>query len=234
MSDSAAVLTTCMICFVMRKCRTRYLGKEDQGLVCSGDACRAKHIVRKTEARTASNAEKEAAKVLAREAKAQATAAKSAAARVARAAQGPRAKKKAAASSASFYLDPDDADGVDEEEVEVAPPQEMEVTDEPELQPSAAPASSRPARRNTFVDDMAGDEDGDGEELEEEGNATPDSMRDFVEVDHESESESASDGGAPPPPLTPHTSPLTSHPSLPRLQEETRRQETRRRPNLIF
>ena len=116
MSDSAAVLTTCMICFVMRKCRTRYLGKEDQGLVCSGDACRAKHIVRKTEARTASNAEKEAAKVLAREAKAQATAAKSAAARVARAAQGPRAKKKAAASSASFFRDPDDADGLDDEE----------------------------------------------------------------------------------------------------------------------
>ena len=167
MSDSAAVLTTCMICFVMRKCRTRYLGKEGQGLVCSGDACRAKHMTRKSEARTASNAEKEAAKAHAREVKARATAAKSAAARVARAAQGPRAKKKAAASSAGFFLDPDDADGVDEEEVEVAPPQEMEVTDEPELQPGAAPASSRPARRNTFVDDMAGDEDGDAEEIEE-------------------------------------------------------------------
>ena len=122
MSDSAAVLTTCMICFVMRKCRTRYLGKEGQGHVCSGDACRAK-----TEARTALNAEKEAAKVLAREAKASATAAKSAAARVARAAQGPRAKKKAAASSASFYKDPDDADGLDDEEAELASTQEMEV-----------------------------------------------------------------------------------------------------------
>ena len=58
MSDAAAVLETCMICFVKRKCRTRYLGKEGQGLVCSGDACRAKHMTRKTEARTASNAEK--------------------------------------------------------------------------------------------------------------------------------------------------------------------------------
>ena len=33
--------------FAKRKCRTRYLGKEGQGSVCSGEACRAKHIVRK-------------------------------------------------------------------------------------------------------------------------------------------------------------------------------------------
>ena len=111
--------------------------------------------------------------------------------------------------SASFFRDPDDPDGVDDEEDEGAPPEEMEVTDELELQPSVAPASSRPVRRSTFIDDMAGDEDGDREELEEEGNATPDSMRDFVEVDHESESESESDGGASP--LTPHPSHLTTH-----------------------
>ena len=109
MSDAAAVLETCMICFVKRTCRVRYLGKEGQGSVCSGEACRAKHIshiVRKAAARTASIAEKEAAKVVAREAKAKATADKRAAAYVARAAQGVRAKKKAAASSGSFFQDP--------------------------------------------------------------------------------------------------------------------------------
>ena len=100
----------CQVCFVVKKCRTKYMGRV--GLfVCTNSDCLTINTDRKKEAKQLAVAEKAAAKKTLQEAKAKERAAKTAAKAHARppAVRSPRnpAAKKAATGALPFYQDQD-------------------------------------------------------------------------------------------------------------------------------
>ena len=182
----------CQVCFVVKKCRTKYIN--EPGLfVCTNADCLTINTARKKEAKQAAGAKKAAAKKTSQEAKERERAAKTAAKARARSPTGrsPRnkAKKTAATGAAPFYQDPDkvtdDLGGEDDAVAPRAAAPTLVAGSTPSRPPSARKKAAKPSR---FIQGMADASDSDGvEEEEDEGNETPEAMRGFVVEDHLSE-----------------------------------------------
>ena len=191
-----APATACQVCFELRKCRVKYLGKQGAGFVCTNVACLETNAARKVEAKTLADAEKAAAKKASQEAKAKERAAILAAKARARLAgrQSPRDPR-----ATPFYRDPDAVTDEVTDKVTDEPDGEGDVllrtaTPLPEARSTPVRLSSRPSsvrrarKPPRFVDAEAGASSSDGvEEEEDEGTETPKAMRGFVVEDHLSE-----------------------------------------------
>lgn len=195
----------CQVCFEVKKCRTKYMGRV--GLfVCTNSDCLTMNTDRKKEAKQLADAKKAAAKKTLQEAKEKERAAKTAAKAHARSPAGrsPRnpAAKKAATGAVPFYEDPDkvtdDLSGEDNAVGLRAAAPTLAAGSTPSRPPSARKNAGKTSR---FIADMAEASESDG--VEEEGIETPDAMRDFVVRDHQSE-EAASRSRARSTGATPH------------------------------
>jgi len=225
----------CQVCFEVKKCRTKYLGRPGEH-VCCAMSCLAKNTARKQKLKETANAEKAAKKKVQDEEKAKARADRLLAKASARPANGRATKKpsktKATARDAGFFQDPgDESDDRDAEEHVVASAAARM------LEEVTTPTRSTPARKaakpRRFIDEEARGSDSDGVEIEEDGLVTPVSMRDFVVGDHDSD-EGASDACASAARGTPHVTPGSSIMVTPNSNVPTSVRPGMRRSRIAF